>query len=66
MKVTNEKNCLCHTCGVWFHYLGICSHRAGHARRGEVCEITYTHGDRKLHYPTAIELAAAGKKKKEA
>ena len=45
MIVTTDKNCYCHTCDKWFHYLGINSHRAMHKRRKEYCRITYTHGD---------------------
>lgn len=45
MKVTNEKNCYCHTCQKDFHYLGIMSHKAAHRRRKEDCRITYTYGD---------------------
>ena len=45
MKVTNSKNCYCHTCKKRFHYLGINSHRAAHRRRKEKCIITYTEGN---------------------
>lgn len=45
MKVTRDKNCYCHTCQRWFHYLGINSHTAAHVRRGERCKVTYTHGN---------------------
>ncbi len=45
MRVTNEKRCYCHTCGKWFHYLGINRHRAAHRDRGEVCKITYSRGN---------------------
>jgi len=49
MFVTSMKNCYCHTCKRAFHYLGITRHRQAHYRRGEDCEITYTHGDTYLH-----------------
>lgn len=49
MRVTNLKNCYCHTCKKDFHYLGIARHRRGHLDRKEVCEITYTHGDTYIH-----------------
>lgn len=45
MRVTNAKECYCHTCDKWFHYLGITMHRAGHRNRNEDCTITFTHGD---------------------
>jgi len=45
MIVTNEKNCYCHTCKKYFHYLGITKHRAAHRGRREDCTITFTHGD---------------------
>lgn len=44
---TNVKRCYCHTCGKWFHHLGINGHRAAHRRKRESCEITYTSGERK-------------------
>lgn len=44
MKVTRDKNCYCHTCEKWFHYLGIANHRVGHRNRKEKCKITFTHG----------------------
>ena len=46
MKIRTKKTCYCHTCERWFHYLGINRHRAMHRDRKEVCEITYTYGDR--------------------
>lgn len=49
MKVTNAKNCYCHTCKKDFHYLGITRHRAMHRDKKEDCEITYTNGDRYIH-----------------
>ena len=49
MRVTNAKNCTCHTCNKNFHYLGIARHRAAHRDRKENCEITYTRGDRYIH-----------------
>jgi len=49
MRVTNSKNCICHTCNKHFHYLGITRHRAMHRDKKEDCEITYTHGDRYIH-----------------
>ena len=45
MKVTNFKNCYCHTCEKPFHYLGIANHRAAHRSRKEDCMIGYTNGD---------------------
>ena len=45
MKVTKDKNCYCHTCQKYFHYLGINKHRAMHREKREDCKITYTHGD---------------------
>ena len=45
MKVTNTKECYCHTCKKWFHYLGITRHRAGHRDRKEDCKITFTYGN---------------------
>lgn len=36
-----NETCYCHTCGRWFHYMGINSHRAAHRRRAEDCKITY-------------------------
>lgn len=44
MKVTREKNCYCHTCQKYFHYLGIASHRRKHRNRKEDCMITFTNG----------------------
>lgn len=49
MKVTDQKNCYCHTCQTWYHYLGITRHRAMHRDNKEDCIITYTHGDKYLH-----------------
>lgn len=48
-RVTYLKNCYCHTCEKYFHYLGITRHRAKHRDKKEDCEITYTHGDRYFH-----------------
>lgn len=45
MKVTKHKECFCHTCDKFFHYLGIARHRMGHRKRKEDCEITFTHGN---------------------
>jgi len=45
MKVTKDKNCYCHTCKKYFHYLGIARHRVAHRDAEEVCRITYTNGD---------------------
>jgi hypothetical protein len=45
MKVTNEKECYCHTCDRAFHFLGIAKHRAMHRKKQENCTITFTHGD---------------------
>lgn len=45
MKVTRDKNCYCHTCNKYFHYLGINRHRAMHREKKENCRITYTYGD---------------------
>lgn len=45
MKVNREKNCYCHTCEKWFHYLGITRHRAWHRDIKTPCKITFTHGD---------------------
>lgn len=44
-RVTSSKNCYCHTCDKWFHYLGITKHRAMHRDRKENCKITFTYGD---------------------
>ena len=49
MRVTRDKNCTCHTCKRYFHYLGIARHRAKHRERKEDCRITYTNGDTFLH-----------------
>lgn len=43
------KDCFCHTCGRWFHSLGIASHRATHRRKGETCLIDYGGGDLVRH-----------------
>lgn len=43
--ITRSKNCYCHTCKKYFHWLGIARHRAAHKERFEDCKITYTHGD---------------------
>ena len=45
----NEKTCYCHTCGRWFHYLGIAKHRQAHQKRGQDCKVTYTNGDTWTH-----------------
>ena len=45
MRVTSAKECYCHTCDKWFHWLGITRHRAAHRDRHEDCKITFTHGD---------------------
>jgi len=45
MNVTSEKNCYCHVCKKYFHYMGIPRHRAMHRDKKENCEITYTNGD---------------------
>ena len=42
---TNEKNCYCHTCKKYYHYLGITRHKAMHRDNQENCTITFTHGD---------------------
>lgn len=47
MKVTREKNCYCHTCHKYYHYLGIANHRSGHKNKKEDCKITFTNGDKK-------------------
>ena len=39
-----DPDCLCITCGEWFHHLGIMSHRAAHRRRKERCEIEFSDG----------------------
>ena len=49
MRVTNAKNCTCHTCKKDFHYLGITRHRAMHRDKKENCRITYTYGDTYEH-----------------
>ncbi len=40
--VTSIKECRCHTCDKWFHYLGIARHRAMHRDKKEDCIISYT------------------------
>jgi hypothetical protein len=45
VKVTKDKNCYCHTCERWFHYLGINRHTAMHRDMRERCKVTYTYGD---------------------
>lgn len=45
MRVTNAKNCYCHTCKKAFHYLGITRHRAMHRDKKENCTIEFTYGD---------------------
>ena len=40
-----EKNCYCHTCEKYFHYLGINRHRAMHRDKKECCKIAFTHGN---------------------
>jgi hypothetical protein len=42
--VTNSKNCYCHVCKKYFHYLGIARHRAKHRDKKEDCTITFTNG----------------------
>ena len=49
MRVTNEKNCYCHTCNKPLHYLGITRHRKAHLDKNESCEITYTNGKTFIH-----------------
>lgn len=50
MRVTNDKDCHCHTCAKDFHYLGITRHRAMHRDNEENCVITYTNGNRIKHW----------------
>lgn len=45
MRVRLTKDCYCYTCGRYFNYLGIASHRASHRRRYEDCTIRFTYGD---------------------
>lgn len=45
MRVTNARNCRCHTCRCDFHYLGIARHVAMHRDRKQDCTVTYTYGD---------------------
>ncbi len=45
MYITREKNCYCHTCKKYYHWLGITRHRASHRDKKEDCTITFTHGD---------------------
>ena len=40
-----KKNCYCHTCKKYFHYLGINRHRAMHRDKKEHCKITFTYGN---------------------
>ena len=49
MRVTNAKNCYCHTCDKQFHYLGITRHRAMHRDKREDCVISYTDGSKYKH-----------------
>lgn len=44
-KISQTKDCHCHTCAKDFHSLGIMSHRAGHRNRNEDCKITFTYGN---------------------
>ncbi len=55
MRVTNDKNCYCHTCAKDFHYLGIARHRARHKKMGEDCEITFTYGDTYIYKYSEIK-----------
>jgi len=48
-RTTSSKNCYCHTCEKYFHYLGIARHRAAHRARQEDCRIEYTNGDTYRH-----------------
>lgn len=64
MKVTRDKNCYCHTCDKYFHYLGITRHRMAHLEKGETVEITYTHGDCWIHRPTKRHLEKLEEKRK--
>lgn len=50
MKVTRKKNCYCHMCKKYFHYMGIASHRRKHRNRQQDCEITYTNGQTFIHH----------------
>ena len=45
-----RKTCYCHTCGRFFHYLGVNRHRAMHRDRMQDCVITYTYGDTHTFY----------------
>jgi len=45
IKETRNKNCYCHTCNKYFHYLGIARHRAKHRDKKEDCKITFTNGE---------------------
>ena len=49
MNVTSKKNCYCHRCKKYFHYLGIASHRSVHKKNKENCKITYSNGDTYEH-----------------
>jgi len=56
MRVTNAKNCFCHTCDRAFHYLCIARHRAMHRDNRENCEITFTYGSRRKYwYASTVE-----------
>lgn len=44
-KNTSKKECYCHTCKTWYHYLGIARHRAMHRDKKENCVITFTNGN---------------------
>jgi len=50
-SVTNEKNCYCHACHKWFHYLGIARHRTMHKEKQEGYKITYTNGEVSTYEP---------------
>ena len=39
-----EKECYCHRCRRWFHWLGITRHRAMHRDKKQDVTITYTNG----------------------
>jgi hypothetical protein len=45
MNITRHKNCYCHTCNKYFHYMGISRHRARHRDKKEDCKIRFTNGD---------------------
>ena len=42
--ITRAKECYCHTCRKWFHYLGINRHHAMHRDKRENHKITYASG----------------------